>query len=185
MRNIQILFIGLVCLSIVACTKGLNEDQSNKLNLLQSRLDSTLNKIEAVDTAKNRVSFDHFFENIRFIQEEMTDTITPELALFFDDYYSMRKAFKMYAQEYPLILNELKISKKQLADLKHDGEAGILEDGQFEKYYHLESNNLVLAEEKANEVLYAIETIEPMYDEMNPKVDSILNIYRTKESAEK
>ena len=73
--------------------KDLTEDQSNKLNLLQSRLDSTLNKIEAVDTAKNKSIIQSLFENIRFIQKKMTDTITPELALFFDDYYSMRKAF--------------------------------------------------------------------------------------------
>ena len=39
----------------------------------------------------------------------------------------------------------------------------------------MEANNLVLAEETANEVVEAINTVQPMYDEMNPRIDSMIN----------
>lgn len=184
MKTIQLAFISLFCLSMVACTKGLSDEQNDKLSQLQIRLDSTLNLLESIDTAKSNASYKHFFENINYIQNEISDTIPTEMAMFLDDYYSLRKAFLMFGREYSDIINEFMITKKQLTDLKHDGDAGILEEGQFEKYYHLEANNLVLAEEKANEVLYAIETIQPMYDKMNPEIDSVLAIYKSKATAE-
>ena len=84
--------------------------------------------------------------------------------------------------EYPKVLEELSISKKQIENLRHDAEYDKLEEGQFEKYYHLESNNLVLAEGAANEVVYAIETVQPMYDEMNPRIDSLVQASKQKQA---
>lgn len=183
MNKVQIGILLMISLFTISCTTGLTDKETAKLNKLQYRVDSTIERLSSIDTAKSLASANHFFENLRFIQKEMKDTINPETALFLDSYYSLRKSFNMFGEQYPLVLRELTTTKKQLSDLEHDADNGLLAKGQFEQYYHLESNNLILAEEKANEVLYAIETIQPLYDKMNPKVDSLLNSYKIKAAA--
>lgn len=182
MRVLSFLSVLGICAIMVSCTKGLNEEQNKKLSQLEHRVDSTLEIIQAIDTAKGLASANHFFENMDYIKLEMNDTLDKELIFFIDKYYALRKAFKLFGNEYPKVLEELTISKQQLENLRHDAEYDKLEEGQFEKYYHLESNNLILAEEAANDLIFAIGRAQPKYDEMNPRIDSLVQASKQKQA---
>lgn len=175
MKIFSAISIIVVSMILFSCARGLNQEQEQKLTKLEARVDSTLNVISKLDTAKGLASANHFFENMEYIKNVMTDTISREMAFYIDKYYSTRKSFKYFGNQYPKVYEELSLCKEQLDNLRHDAENGLLEEGQFEKYYHLEANNLVLAEETANEVVEAINTVQPMYDEMNPRIDSMIN----------
>lgn len=175
MRVITLISILTICTILVSCGNRLNEEQEKKLSRLEFRVDSTLDVINSIDTAKGLASANHFFENMEYIKTVMTDTIDRDMAFYIDKYYSTRKSFKYFGKEYPYVHRELTICKEQISNLRHDADNGILEEGQFEKYYHLESNNLILAEEAANEVVEAIDFVEPIYADMNPRIDSLIN----------
>lgn len=164
----------LLLLTMMACQTGLSEKQEKRIDELSSRADSSMVLLNQIDTAKGLASANHFFENIRFIQNEMKDTLDPKTALYIDRYYGMRKAFKLFGQNYPRVIAEVKTTKKQIEDLKHDAEAGLLTEQEIQQYLDLESNNLALAEEGANDIWYAISTVQPIYDTMNPKIDSLI-----------
>jgi hypothetical protein len=165
-----IISIGLLS----SCTKSLTEEQTLRLNSLDLRLDSTLISLNEIDTAKINAVAIHYFENLDYIQHKMTDTIDRETTFFIDKYYSLKKGYHLFQKDYPKVLKEIAITKTQLENLKHDGDNGLIEDEQFEKYYHLESNNIILISESANGVINAIDLIQPKYENMITKIDSIV-----------
>jgi hypothetical protein len=163
-----------------SCTKNLTEEQNQKLNALGLQLDSTLSSLNEIDSAKTFDSSENYFENLNFIQNEMTDTIDRETTFFIDKYYSLRKDFKLFKTNYSKVRKEIAVTRTQLANLKHDGDNGLLQEGQFDKYYHLESNNIILIMETVNGVTKAVEQILPAYEKMNTKIDSIVNSSKQK-----
>ncbi len=172
-------FVILVSLFVSSCAPKISTEKQEQLNELSLRADSSLQELNSLDTAKAFANASHFWENVNFIQNKMTDTIDVNTAKTIDRYYALRKAFKLFQANYSKSLKEMELCKKQIQDLNHDVNNDIVDETQFDRYYHLESNNIVLAEEAVNEVLRAINTILPIYDTLNPKIDSILAISKS------
>ena len=174
MNKIAFSFVALTSIFLLSCGHSFTDHQDEQIKKLELRLDSGFLEINAIDTSKAFASAFHFKENIAFFQSEMKDTITPQTAKIIDRYYSVKKGFILFQSTYAPTKAEFITLRGQIENLRHDASEGLLEQSQFDKYFHLESNNLILAEESLTQMVYAITTVQKIYDELNPKMDSII-----------
>ena len=81
---------------------------------------------------------------------------------------------KLIRSTYARTAKEIRTTDERLDNLMHDLENGLIEEEQFQQYHQLESNNVAMIEESVGDIVYAYETVQPMYDEMNPRIDSLI-----------
>lgn len=160
---------------VFACQPKVDEVKAAKIEKLQIRIDSSIQAFNQIDSAKAMQSAIHFDENLKYIKNEYRDTIDNKTALYIDEYYSLRKAFSLIKKDYSKTSTDLTSTNKRLEDLEHDLNNGLIEDTQFNQYIQLESNNVSLIEESTSNIVYAYSVVQPMYDTMNPKVDSLID----------
>lgn len=174
------LFALALLIAFVSCGPKVSEQAIGKTENLKTSIDSIAVVLSKIDTAKGFASNQHYFENMDYIQTQMTDTIPKYLAFYIDDYYGIRKAFRLFAKQYVLVSSQVEESQQQLDNLLHDAKEGILDEEAYNRYYDLESNNALIATSAANEVIYAIETAQSIYDSMNPRIDSLVAASKAK-----
>lgn len=161
-------------LFLMACRPGIEEAKLAQIDSLQQVLDSSQQKVNAMDSVKMMNYARHYFENLDYIKNRFSDTIDTETAFFIDKYYGMRKAMKLMQKQYSINVDELKITQEQLKNLKHDAENGIIENQQFEEYIELESRNIDQIKSGVNRISNAYDHNIALYEEMNARVDSII-----------
>jgi hypothetical protein len=159
---------------MMACQPGIDEAKVAKIDSLQAELDSSQQKISAIDSAKMMDYSRHYFENINYIKTKFNDTIETETAFYIDKYYGMRKTMKLMQNQYSSCVEELNTTQQQLKDLKFDAKEGLLEDQQFDKYFALESENVKKIKSFVDQLQNAYEVSIPAFDEMNPTIDSLI-----------
>ena len=169
--NIIVFFFAV---SLVACSPQADPAKVEKVNELQSRIDSSKMAFAKIDSTTGVGSAMQYNLNVQYLKTEYRDTVTEETARFVDRYYSLRKAMKLIRSTYARTAKEIRTTDERLGNLMHDLENGLIEEDQFQQYHQLESNNVALIEESVGDILYAYETVQPMYDEMNPKIDSLI-----------
>ncbi|MEQ8909008.1 MAG: hypothetical protein RIC95_07435 [Vicingaceae bacterium] len=172
MKLSTILFSALLLL--FACQAEVDPAKLEKVDALKSRIDSSYETFAQVDSAKAMASSKHYAENMVYIKSDYRDTISKEIADFFDEYYSIRKAMKLIGGKYGKASRELRTTKSRLDNLEHDLNNDLIEEEQFKQYIQLEQNNVALIEESVNDVYHAYQTVQPMYDRMNPRIDSLI-----------
>lgn len=171
--NIKLLSISLLVF-LTACQPAIDQAKVAKIDSLQQSIDSSQQMLAQLDTTMMFNYANHYFDNINYIKSTFNDTIETETAFFIDKYYGMRKTMKLMQSQYHDNAEELQITKQQLSDLKHDAEEGLLEEKQFDKYLELESENVLKVKSLTNQLVDAYEATIPAYDEMNPKIDSLI-----------
>jgi hypothetical protein len=172
MKNYIVIVI--ISVSLFACKSGADSKQIQKINALEQRLDSSHAEFKEIDSAKVFSMTEHFFENKEYISKSYTDTIDNDLARFIDSYLSMKKATNLINSSYGKTIEQISGTQERLDNLEHDLNEGLIEEKKFQQYYQLESNNVAIIEESVNNVMYAIETIQPIYDSLNPRIDSLI-----------
>lgn len=176
--NKNIIFAILI--AFVSCGPKVAPKEIAKAEALQEEIDSVAALISNIDTAKGFASSKHYFENMQYIQMEMTDTIPKYLAYYIDDYYGIRKAFRLFSSQYNLVAHQVEENQSQIANLLHDVNNGVIDETAYREYYDIESNNALITISAANELIYAIETAQPIYDSMNPRIDSLVAASKAK-----
>lgn len=171
-------------LFLMACRPGIDEAKVAKIDSLQQIMDSSQQKVNALDSTKMMDYASHYFENIDYIKNKFNDTINTETAFFIDKYYGMRKKMKLMQNQYSDNVEELKITQQQLKDLKYDAREGLLEEQQFDKYLALESENVRKIQSFINQLQDAYEVSIPTFDEMNPTIDSLIREDKKKSKRE-
>ncbi|MEX2380659.1 MAG: hypothetical protein WD530_07935 [Vicingaceae bacterium] len=161
-------------LFLMACRPGIEEAKLAQVDSLQTVLGSSQQIVNAMDSAKMMDYASHYFENIDYIKSTFNDTIDNETAFFIDKYYGLRKAMKLMQKQYQSNVEELKTIQQQLKDLKHDAKDGLLEEKQFDDYLRLEAENVRTVQGFVSQLQKAYEVSIPMYEEMNPSIDSLI-----------
>jgi hypothetical protein len=168
------LFILFMTASIIACGPQVDPAKVEKVNALQSRIDSSKTEFAKVDSTKGVGSAMEYDFNVQYLKTEYKDTVSEDIARFVDKYYSIRKAMKLIRSTYARTAMEIRTTDERLDNLMHDLENGLIEEEQFQQYHQLESNNVAMIEESVGDIVYAYETVQPLYDEMTPRIDSLI-----------
>mgnify|MGYP003120300709 CR=1 FL=1 len=157
----KIIVISTLALFFIACRPNIDEAKLAKIDSLQNVLDSSQQLFNKVDSVKIMKYSNHYFENLDYVRNEYYDTVETEIAFYIDKYYSKAKS-------------ELIISQNQLNLLTQDIDNGLVEKSQLDKYLELESNNVNQVKGVVNKIYEAYDYNIQLYEEMNPRVDSII-----------
>lgn len=170
----KIIVISTLALFFIACRPNIDEAKLAKIDSLQNVLDSSQQLFNKVDSVKIMKYSNHYFENLDYVRNEYYDTVETEIAFYIDKYYGMRKAMKLMRKNYSKAKSELIISQNQLNLLTQDIDNGLVEESQLDKYLELESNNVNQVKGVINKIYEAYDYNIQLYEEMNPRVDSII-----------
>lgn len=170
----KIIVISTLALFFIACRPNIDEAKLAKIDSLQNVLDSSQQLFNKVDSVKIMKYSNHYFENLDYVRNEYYDTVETEIAFYIDKYYGMRKAMKLMRKNYNKAKSELIISQNQLNLLTQDIDNGLVEESQLDKYLELESNNVNQVKGVINKIYEAYDYNIQLYEEMNPRVDSII-----------
>lgn len=170
----KIIVISTLALFFIACRPNIDEAKLAKIDSLQNVLDSSQQLFNKVDSVKIMKYSNHYFENLDYVRNEYYDTVETEIAFYIDKYYGMRKAMKLMRKNYNKAKSELIISQNQLSLLTQDIDNGLVEESQLDKYLELESNNVNQVKGVVNKIYEAYDYNIQLYEEMNPRVDSII-----------
>jgi len=167
-----------ISLFLFSCKPDLPEAKVNAVDSLVSRIDSIHNQIADYDSSAIAETATQFYTNYNYITSEMKDTIERETAIKLSRYFSLKKAFNFFNQNYSESKEQVLEEKKQLNDLKQDIENGLVEEKQLDNYLELEKDNLYLIEGRATTLNNAVHSINTMFTEMHPMVDSLITAFK-------
>lgn len=174
----HLLYISTIFL--FACQASINDKQREELNYIQDLIDSSgyyitsIDSVFAIDATKN------FNSNIYYIKNKMVDTLDNNTMLFIDKYYGLRKGFRKLGEKYLGTVAEFKISREQIENLKHDINNGLVEPNQLDQYLELEKKNIELVFESSKTIARVNKSLVPLYNQMNPKIDSLIESSKAK-----
>jgi hypothetical protein len=168
----------IASLFLGSCAPNLSEDKVKQLDTLAMRVDSLGNQLTTYDSLAISKSSIQFYDNYEFISSEMKDTIEPKTAFMLDQYFALKKAFNYYHQNYSQAKFQIAEEKEQLDDLKKDIENGLIEEKQLTKYLALEKENLSVIENTTTTLNTAVTSINTLFLDMNPAVDSLITAFK-------
>ncbi len=103
------------------------------------------------------------------------------------DYFqftSVEKQFKSYLNDHIKNLDELKLSRKQITDLKTDVENHAIKDKKFDEYYLTENTSVNTLFNMVKSSLYKLKQNTEKYNLFNPIITKLMNDKKIKVETE-
>lgn len=143
MNRVPIAIFAALGLMLGACTRNADPRLLAEVDALVRLTDSLEGALDTIDLA----GYDHMDSVFRgqrpALEELLKDTLAKDQAIPLGNYYrAMDRSLGRVRRETPRLREELKRSRAQLADLRHDIERGLLPEGPRTTY--LEQERLVL-----------------------------------------
>lgn len=174
MKNASLFFIALFLLVLFSCSPSVDQEKLNSLEVQIIKVDSSLARLRALDTSLILSTLDSLVWKIEYIQNYQTDTIPLETAQLLSNYYGLGKLIEGFSYS-SAIEEQLKISKTQFQDLKHDYTQNILKKEEFKKFFLRESKDFEQLKQQILSMEKNWEVFKEKFEQYNPKVDSIVD----------
>jgi hypothetical protein len=155
-------------------------------------IDSLLVKLDTIDLLHRRIDTtdfsklsQRFTENLAYVQEIYTsreDTMPKDVALLMSDYRALKKPSKGLKDKYQKANEELKFSKSQLADLKHDLQNNLLDSILVQDMLQDERKAVEAIENSVQELKLSSEFTKTKRAELEPRIDSLIQVLKQDES---
>ncbi|MDA9311994.1 hypothetical protein N9515_09090 [Vicingaceae bacterium] len=174
----HLLTLSFIFSLLVSCGPKINPGQQESLQNLTNQVDSVTELVNALDSAELNQLADNFFDRKNFIQNQIVDTLKPEMIFKLDAFVQLRKEMGFIRGEYGTIKNEANILKKQLIDLNHDVSEGLVDKKQFDRYFSLEKTNYDQLTMATNQLSAAITKGSKKYNDFLPEIDSLITAYK-------
>lgn len=175
LKNIFSLII--LAITFVACGPQIPSEKIAKIDSLEHGLDSAEQRLLAIDSARAFEMVNNYEAKLSYFLGVVEDTLPREEAFFIDSWYRLRKVVRKYASYYSPLINEIRISKQQMKDLRYDAENGLVEEKYFDEYIELETENVESVTVSTHEMMDKFEKFVPLYEEKLPRMDSLYNHY--------
>ncbi len=166
--------------ALLLCTQSACRRTADTANLaivdsLMLTTDSLITGMNALDLAAVD-SIDSLFSlKKETLVARMRDTLKKDDALVLGNYHrTMTKAIARVKGKHAPTLNDLTISRRQLADLRNDVEKGLLEPAVEAKYISDEKMSLAKARQTAETVAASVQSVLRDQSRYGPAVDSLL-----------
>ncbi len=170
----------LTIILLFACKPSMSDKQKEELNNIEVLIDSSEYYLSSIDSIFAIEATNNFNSNVNYIKNDMVDTLDNDIMLFIDKYYGLRKGFRKLGEKYLGTMAEFKISNEQIENLKHDINNGLVEPNQLDQYLELEKKNIELVFESSKTIAKVNKNLVPLYEKMNPKIDSLIEASKAK-----
>ncbi|HOY31316.1 MAG TPA: hypothetical protein PKW80_05505 [Bacteroidales bacterium] len=177
--NIKIFSLpGIVTLIMLcSCNNAVREKQLAKIDSLMAVIDSAgknLNKINK-DTISKR--FDTFRNTNKSVAEHYQEYRNEENWNYLCEYQNVRKPFKTMVKRYNSYINDLKTSKEQLENLRHDVEKKLISEEEFNNYFIIEKNSAHEITFKINKQINEVLSQMKNFDTIQPYLLKLIDSY--------
>jgi hypothetical protein len=169
-----IIFIFFSILFWASCNSSSTDQQLKKIDSLNTVLKEVEIKLLSIDTAEIYKYMAFNTKQLKYIQENVKDTVDKETAIFLSDIYAVKRSFGKLIKKREELIEELVYAKMQLYDLKKDVENKIVADSLFSQYFESEKK-AILTFSGAVEALSQWNTNQTSrYNNMKPKIEEFV-----------
>lgn len=179
MKSIFNLSILSVLLLVCSCNPGQEYTPKIKeLDSLQIELDKDLAVFKSVDTIKLRRCLTTYSNNVKWMEDNIKDTLTADYLNTFKKYKGIDEPITFLVQNYKGLISDVNLSKDQLSKLSLDMKNKVLEEERAFEYYTIEKNEAVqmISALKVNHQL-AKESMDT-FEKYNNEVEKLITIYK-------
>jgi len=174
----------LFSVALWSCGPQISDEKMAELDELDAKLDSSSQLLNSVDSARAMQAVQTYEKNLHYIQYDLKDTLPREEAFFVDSYYRLRKIMRKYGENYTNLSNEIVSAEQQLTNLRKDVKNGLIEAEQFDEYLTLERENVESIFYATKGLIEPFKKALPLYQEKNPRIDSLINSFEAKQMNE-
>ncbi len=137
-------------------------------------VDSAMQKIATIDTAKIVLALNEITSDLKACQEQINDTLPFETATLLSKYQSSVKPFKTILQKQKDVAEALSISKKQLQNLIHDFKIDKMDKNNASIYIQDELSIATQAINSVNMITNLIKLHCENFELNKPKIDAFI-----------
>lgn len=166
MKNTLIALV--VILSITACSNP-NQKEIKEVDELITIAEETEKSLLSVDTARVFAIKKIMNEDYKILNQ-FTDTLGKEEAFRIADIVGNKKKFFRLSANYNKYVQEIKLSKSQLTNLKKDLENEAIKKEQFLRYFETEQQALMSINKKIHKSVDGIEQAIGKYELERPEL---------------
>jgi hypothetical protein len=152
-------------------------DKIHVLDSLSVEIEKLQDSIMLTDTMPYKNAHKTIEKNIKAIQQQLKDTVSPEEARFLSDYKMIRKALGNFSGKLYALKNELNYTQTQLYNLSRDLNRGYIEASKAEEYFSIEVTSAQAVIEDGWSTLQNNPVYLKMFEEINPKVNEFINAH--------
>ena len=137
MKNFAIVLLSFVL--FIGCKPDPNEESIKKIDALLVQVKEAESGLSGLSPDKYLPYMDTINFDVKFIQQEFSDTMTLAIGTKVDGYYRIVKSISKYESTYNDQLKDIKYSSKQLNNLRSDLGVGVLDSNLLAMYLPTES----------------------------------------------
>ena len=155
-----------------------------KVDSLMVKIDSVELMYRRIDTVGMADMSQKFSENMGFVQQayiNKKDTMPKEVALLMSDYRTLKKPAKGFNGNYQKAGKELKFSKNQLSDLKHDLQNNLLDSILVQDMLDDEMKAVGSIQSSVEDLKLSSEFTKSKRAEVEPRIDSLIQVLKQDE----
>ncbi|MGB0403161.1 MAG: hypothetical protein ACPGEG_03625 [Salibacteraceae bacterium] len=170
MRGV-VFFISLL---LIGCSSSPNEKAIKKIDSLLVQANKASVQLSEFNPADVKPLVDTINFDVKFIQQEYSDTMTMELATKIDTYLRNVKSIRKFDEAYNAQRKDVDYSIDQLSDMKADLESGIMDSTGFNMYIGSEEEALNRMIESNVGLKTWFENIQETFKAYKLPIDSII-----------
>lgn len=170
-------FIVLLATLSLGCERTHFSNEISSLDSLRAKLDSAERLHRLIDTTGFHEAGKVFTQKLTFIQQKYTeskDTIPRNVALLMANYRDLKKPSKGFIPEYERTRKELKFSKDQIRDLKHDLQNNLLDTNIVVEMMNSERKAVEDVVARVGQLKLSSEFTRKKRSELEPRIDSLI-----------
>lgn len=176
------LFFCLLFSTLAFACSNSNENEVAKVSGLEEILLNTEEVLNSVDTSETFALYREVKHNLKFIQNNYSDTMQKDDAFTLGDYNANRKALYFFVENYNKFNNEIELSKNQLNNLKTDLANNTINIDDFPNYFETEQQIIIELNNQVSTAVNGINTVISNYKDLTPKVNKIIADIKTQQS---
>lgn len=175
---IFIALIGLFTLFVSCSNPDRHKEKISTLDSLKIELDKKIAVFSSIDTLKIARSISSYNNNIKWMRENIKDTLSVEYLNTLKKYQTVNDPLLFLQGNFASIIKDAQYSREQLLKLSSDLKKNLVEDERAFEFYTIEK----MEAEKMNEVLQsnyqlAKESIDT-FDKYNNEIEKLITSYK-------
>lgn len=178
MKNFVIVLLSFVL--FIGCKPDPNEESIKKIDALLVQVKEAESGLSGLSPDKYLPYMDTINFDVKFIQQEFSDTMTLAIGTKVDGYYRIVKSISKYESTYNDQLKDIKYSSKQLNNLRSDLGVGVLDSNLLAMYLPTESEAVSRLLESNTSLKIWHESIGKDFLRKRPAIDSLIATIKEK-----
>lgn len=130
MKAFQILVLSLLVIGFSGCGSSRYNEEIKELDQLIAQVEKASTRLVKIDTTGLEQKWTEYKNNVTSITDSYkttNDTMSGDIAMLLSEYKELKKPYSEFKEAYEEAFEELKFTKNQLLNLKHDLQNDILE----------------------------------------------------------